>query len=151
MFRSKEDGFLVGSFNFDAVSFNGRIVFQGVVDDTPVEGIQRLKFHDITPATDLFRGFFGFLDQGVPLLRTVIADIQCHFRALGIQFEDHAIGDVLELAQGLTLPADQAARVGGLDIEKNLSFHIALVDRGFKPEGLEQLFENRFCVCCHKY
>ena len=54
-------------------------LFQGVMDDAPVEGAQRLEFHRFAPAADFFGGFLGLLDQRFARLGAVAADIHHHF------------------------------------------------------------------------
>lgn len=132
MFRSKEDRFFVGAFDFDAMSLDTRIVFEGVVNDAAIESVERLKFNNITPAADFLGGFHGFLEEGVTLLGTIVADIESHLGAFGIFLKDYAVGDVLEFAESLALASDEAAGIIGLNVEEDLSFEVVLIDGRFK-------------------
>ena len=62
MLGPQQDGFLISTFNFDTVGFNARIVFEGLVDDATVKCVKWFQFNHVTPAADLFGGFFGFLN-----------------------------------------------------------------------------------------
>src|SRR5580765_3336305 len=79
MFGAQEDGLLVGAVDLDAMGFDAGIVFEGVVDDAAIEGVERLEFHDIAPASDLFRGLLSLLDQGVAGLGAITADVNRDF------------------------------------------------------------------------
>ena len=150
MFWAEEDSFFVGAFDFDAVGFDAGIVFEGVVDDAAVEGVERFEFDDVTPAADFLGGFLGFLDEGVALLGAVVANVESDFRAGRIFFEDNAVGDVLKLAEGLALAADEAAGIVGLDVEEDLAFDVVLVHGRFETKRREELFKDCFWICCHK-
>src|SRR5687768_6769813 len=111
MFWPQENCFFVGAFNLDAVSLDGGIILESVMNDAAIKGIQGFQLHDITPAADLFSGFLGLLNEGITLLGAVIADIESYLGTLRIFFEDEAVGDVLEFAEGLALAPDQTSRI----------------------------------------
>src|ERR1051325_4215734 len=47
MRRAKQNCLFVGSFDFDAMGFDGRIVFQRLMDDAAVKCAQRFEFDDV--------------------------------------------------------------------------------------------------------
>lgn len=149
MLRAKKNGFLVGAFDLNTVRFNGGIILQRIVNDASIERVQWFEFHDVTPAANFFGGFLRFLDERISLLQAVIADVQRHFRALGIFLKNEAIGDVLQFAQCLPLATDQPARIVRLNIEENLTFDVVLVHRRFESKTRQELFKDCFWVCCH--
>ena len=75
MLRPKQHRFLVRSFHFHALRFDIGIIFECVMDDAAIEGGERLKFDDVSPATDLFGGVLGFLDQSFAGLGAIAADV----------------------------------------------------------------------------
>ena len=118
MFGTKQNGFFVGAFDFDAVGLDVGVVFKGVVDDAAVEGAQRLEFDDVAPATDFFGGVFGFLNKGFAGLGAVAADVEHDFGRGLVLLKEDAIQNVLQVAECLALAANEAAGVIGLDVER---------------------------------
>src|SRR5262249_54360125 len=96
LFRSQQNRLLLRAFNLNTVSFNIRIIFEGLMNDAPIESAQRLQFNHVPPSADFFRGFLRFLHQGVSGLGAVAAHIHHHFWRRRVLLEEEAIGDVLE-------------------------------------------------------
>ena len=128
MFWAKENGFFVGAFDFDAVGFDVGIVFERLMNDAAIEGAEGFEFNDVTPATDLFGGVFGFFDESFAGLGAVAADIDHDFRSGRVLLKEKAVSDVLEVGKSLALATDEAAGVVGFDVEQNAFFHVVLLD-----------------------
>src|SRR2546423_7277035 len=79
MFRPEQDRLLVGSFHFDAMGFHAGIILESIMDDPPIEGVERLELHHITPTPDLFSGLFGFFHPRLPGLGAVASNICRYF------------------------------------------------------------------------
>lgn len=97
MSRTQLDCFFAGAFHFHAVRFDRRIIFERVVDNAPVEGIQRLQLDDVTPAAYLLSGFLRFLDERVSGLGTVIPNIDHYLRDIRILLEKDPVDQVLQV------------------------------------------------------
>lgn len=149
MLRTKENGFLVGAFDLNAVRLDGGIILQRVMYDASVKRVQWFEFHDVTPPANLLGRFLRFLDKRISLLGTVIAYVQRHFRTFGIFLKNEPIGDVLQFAQCLALATDQPSRIVRLNIEENLAFDVVVVHRRFESKTRQELFKDCFWVCCH--
>src|SRR2546426_11651382 len=65
VFWPKQDRFLGRAFDFDAVGFDRGVVFERVVNNAALEGVQRLQLDDVAPATDFLRGVLRLFDQRV--------------------------------------------------------------------------------------
>lgn len=149
MFWPENDGLFIGPFDFDAVSFDGRIIFQGVMDDPPIKGIERLEFDDVPPAADFLRGIPRFFDESLAGLSAVTADVDGDFWSILVEAKEQPIGDVLQFAEGLTLPSDQAPCVVRFNIQKQTTFQVVFFDGDVETESLQELLENGFGLGGH--
>jgi hypothetical protein len=149
---AQKDRFFVGPFHFHAVGFDSRIVFERVVDDAAIEGVQRLQFDNVAPAADFFGGVFGFAHKSFAGLAAVVAHIDGDLRQAGVFAEKEAIGDVLKFAQGLSLAADQTAGIVRLNFEHASAAVVVIVfdDGGLEAEVIEQFFEDLFGISRHR-
>jgi hypothetical protein len=146
VFGTKEDGLFVSAFDFDTVSFDVGIVFEGLVNNAAIEGAERLEFDDVAPTANFFRGVFGFFDEGFTGLSAVTADVHHNFRRGRVLLKEEAVGDVLEVGKSLALASDETAGVVGFDVEQNAFafFHVVLLDGDGEAEELEHFFESGF-------
>src|SRR3974390_447404 len=72
---AKQDGLFVRPIDLDTVGLNARVILESLVDDAPIERVERLQLHHIPPAANLLGSLFGLLDQGLPRLSPVAADV----------------------------------------------------------------------------
>src|SRR5678815_3688416 len=117
---TKQNRLLLGPFDLNAVRLDPGVVFQGVVNDTPLEGVERFHFDDVAPAANFLGGFLGFFDQSIALLRAVISHVEGDLGALWIFLKNQSVGDVLQLAEGLSLAANETAGITRLHVERHL-------------------------------
>ena len=110
--------------------------------DAAIERVHGLELNDITPTAHLLGCFLRVLDELLPRLLAVAADVEDDAGDLGVALEDEPVHDELEVAQGLAGPADEPARIFGLDIEQDLVLHIAGGDGDGEAEMDQQLFEG---------
>src|ERR1051326_3954626 len=103
---SQQNGLLVRTFNFDAVSFNARIIFERLMDNSSIKSGQWFQLHYVAPAAYFLRRFFGFLYQGFARLGSVPTDIDHNLRRGRILLKKQPIGDVLKVSQGLALASN---------------------------------------------
>src|SRR5215207_2710877 len=89
--RTKKDRFFVRAFDFDAVRLDSRIIAQSVVNNAPIERVQRFEFHDVSPTPNFFSSFFGLLNKSLARLPTVAADIHGDLRQTRVAPEQNAI------------------------------------------------------------
>ena len=85
----------MGAIHLDALGFDIRVIFQGVVDDAAVVGVHRLEFDDVAPSADLFGGFLGFLSQFILLVKPVSSHVDLHLFRILIILKQQTIEDVL--------------------------------------------------------
>src|SRR6185369_5197116 len=97
MFRPEQDRFFVRSLHLDAVRLDVGIVLERLVNDAAVESGQRFQLHHVTPAPDFFGGFFGLLNQRLPRLGAVPADVDHDLRRRRVLLKEQAVGDVLQV------------------------------------------------------
>ena len=142
MFWPQQNRLLFRAFDFNAVRFHPRIIFKGLVDDTAIEGVERLQLHHVAPAPNFLGGVFGLFHQGFAGLGAVAADIDRDFRRGLVLLKQKAIDQVLQIGKGLTLAADETAGVFGLDVEQQAVFEMMFFDGGRKTQVLEELFEG---------
>ena len=144
MSRAQLDGFFASTFHFHAVRFDRGIIFERVVDDAPVEGVQWLQLDDVAPAAHLLGGFLRFLDERVAGLGTVIPYIHHYLRDIRILLEEDPIDQVLQVRKSLSLATDQAAGIFRLHIQKQSFLQLVFFDSSVEAEVLENSFENLF-------
>ena len=149
MFWPELDRFSVRAFDLDTVSFHRRIVFEDVVNDAPVEGVERFQFHHISPAADFFSRILCFLHQGVARLGAVSADINRHFGRGLVLLKQQAIDQILQVSQGLALPSDQTPGIFCFRVKQKAFFEMVLFDGGIEAEVMEQLFQGCFRLRGH--
>ena len=87
------------------------VVLEGLVDDAPVVGVHGLELDDVAPATDLLGSLLGALDELLAGLAAVAPDVEHDARGGFVSAVDDAVEEVLEVAQGRALAADEAAGV----------------------------------------
>src|SRR5439155_6932186 len=75
----QQNDLLLGAFDFDAVGFDARIIFESLMDDAAIEGVERFEFDHIAPAPNFFSRIHGFLDEGFARLGTVPTHIDQNF------------------------------------------------------------------------
>ena len=121
------------------------------MNDTPLISIHGLQFDHVTPATNFVRSCLGFFNQGVSGFHAVIADIQSDLGNLAILAKEKSVDDVLQLTERLPLTANEASRIFGLDLEKNIVIHVGFCHRGGKTQGVQQAFQCFFWFCVHGF
>jgi hypothetical protein len=134
MLRAEQNHLLVGTFDLNAVGLDARVILEGLVDDAAVEGAERLQLDDVAPAADFLGSFHGLLDEGITGLGTVAAYVHGHLRHGRVLLEEHAVGDVLEVGEGLALTSDEAARIVSLYIEQETVFQVVLLHGGWEAK-----------------
>jgi hypothetical protein len=134
MLRAEQNHLLVGTFDLNAVGLDARVILEGLVDDAAVEGAERLQLDDVAPAADFLGSFHGLLDEGITGLGTVAAYVHGHFRHGRVLLEEDAVGDVLEVGEGLALTSDEAARIVSLYIEQETVFQVVLLHGGWEAK-----------------
>ena len=107
MAGAEQEGFFVGAVHFDALGLDVGVIFQGLMHDAAFEGAHGFEFDDVAPAADFVGGVLGFLDQGFAGLGAVAADIDGNLGRGFVLLKENAVGDVLEVGEGLALAADQ--------------------------------------------
>jgi hypothetical protein len=151
MLRPQQHGFLLGAFDFDAVSFNIRIVLKGLMDYSAIKGAERFQFHDVAPTANFLGGFFGLFDERFPGLGAVAADVHHDFGRRGILLKEQPVGDVLEVCESLSLAANEAAGIIGFHIEQDAFLHSVFLDGGREAEEAEKLFQRGFGISGHNF
>src|SRR2546430_1176011 len=71
----QQNDLLLGAFDFDAVGFDAGIVFESLMDDAAIEGVERLEFDNVSPPAHFFSRIHGFFDEGFAGLGTIAAHI----------------------------------------------------------------------------
>jgi len=146
---AEEDGLFVGALDFDAVGFDGGIVFEGVMDDAAVEGVHGLEFDYIAPAPHFFGCFLGFAHDGITVLGAVAADIDSDFRAGRVLLVEEPVEEILEIGEGLALAADEPPGILGFDVEEESVIQVMFFDGGFEAQALQELLEGVFGLRRH--
>jgi hypothetical protein len=125
---AEQDSFFVGALDLNAVSFDARVVLEGLVDDAPVEGIEGFQLDDITPTPDFFRGVLCLFHESIAGLGAVTRDINHNFWSAGVLLEKHPVGNVLEVGKSLALATDEATRVLRLHVQQETIFESMFLD-----------------------
>jgi hypothetical protein len=146
----KKDGLLIRALDLHAVSLDVGIFFERVVHDAAIEGGHGFEFDDIAPATDLFRGVLGFLDEGIAGLGAITAHIDRYLWHARVLLIEQAIEQILQFGQGLSLPSNETARVFGFDVEQQAVVEMMFVNADIEAEMLEKLLEDFFRSGTHK-
>lgn len=144
---AKQDHFLVRSLDFDAVGFDIGIILERLVDDAAVVGVHWLQFEDVTPPTDLFGTFACALDELLAGLPPVPADVEDDPRGGFVAAMDDAVQEVLQVAQGCSLAAYEAARVVGLHVEHELAFDVEFLDLSIVEAQVSEHLDEGFLGC----
>ncbi len=78
MLRPQQNRLLFRPFDLHAVGLNAGIIFQRLMDDTAIEGVEWLSLDDISPPAYFFGSVHGFLDECFASLRAIAAYIDHH-------------------------------------------------------------------------
>src|SRR3974390_112297 len=97
MLWPQQDGLLVRAFDFDTVGFDAGIVFERLVNNAAIEGVERFQFNHVTPAAALFGAFFGLFNQTFTSLSSVAADIHHDFWGGWVALKQQPVSDVLKV------------------------------------------------------
>jgi len=144
MARTQEDRLFFRPLDFHAVRFDVRIVLERLVDDAAVEGAQRFQFHDVPPAAHLFGGVLRLFHPAPRGPGRGNRSRPPSLLAPRVLLEEQAVGNVLEVREGLALAPDQAAGIVGLHIQQNTFLHAVFFDREGEAQELQQLFQRGF-------
>ena len=143
----EQDGFFDRPLDFHAMGFDTRIILQRIMNDPAIKCAQRFQFDHIAPSTHLLGGFLGFLDQRVARLGAIAPHIHGDLGSRLIFLKKKAVHQILQVGQGLPLPANEAALVFCLHIEKQPVVKLMFFNGRLEAEPSEQFLQclSRLC------
>ena len=89
------------------------------------------------------------MHQGLAGLGPVTADVNQSFGRVFVLLEKNAVGDVLQVGEGLSLTPDEPAGILGLHVQEDAVFEIVLLDGGFESQMFQELVKDGFGLLWH--
>ena len=94
----------------------------------------------------------GLFDQAIAILGTIVADIHRHLGGFLILHDEQAVSEVLQVAQGAALAANEAARIVlSLHIQQAAALERAFFHSSIKAEMVQHGFQNGFRFARHSH